>query len=295
MKRVLVLALVVLAGGFASCKDEVKTYELGDKCDEASFNDYCDGNKIIFCDDGVVSASDCESDDCIKFLGLGFVARCIDPIFKCSHIGIERVCETIEGVSVLFDKNCGSVHSEYEDKYYAYGIHEVEYCAGACTSDTSCDVRRCNEWTFDGFCEGNMATACVDGFVRTFDCESRTCVTFIDPKGTVCINPIFECEGEGEERSCMTVVEGMNIVVTKWCEAVVGGGYRPRNVWDMQFCASECTSSDSCLVQSCLEATYKSSCDGNAALFCYEDEVVRVDCSAYDLTCSMIGEEIDCI
>jgi len=72
MKRVLILALAALAGGFASCEEDWDPW--WPHCNEDTYVVHCDGNKSVTCEGGYIRSSDCGKYGCSEFSGQ---CRCV--------------------------------------------------------------------------------------------------------------------------------------------------------------------------------------------------------------------------
>ncbi|MCL2325836.1 MAG: hypothetical protein FWC40_04975 [Proteobacteria bacterium] len=187
MKRLLILALAALVAGLAGCGEDKKTpdkpdgelpvgeepgdealsYALGARCDEDKFVEICDGNKAIYCDEGVVAAYDCKSDACVRFESVNF-ANCALSSLECATPGAKtKACDKDEGYTDLYDMEC---HVASDGKHYLVDMDMLP-CASECTSDTSCDVQKCSEATYEELCAGDVAFYCSDGYVVRRDCE----------------------------------------------------------------------------------------------------------------------------
>ena len=195
MKSVLILTLAVLLVGFAGCGDDKKTSDkpsgekpsgevpsgekpsgevLGSPCHMDTFTEFCDGNKAIYCDEGVVAAYDCKSDACVRFDSMNF-ANCALSSLECATLGAKtKACAKDGGYVDLYEMEC---HVASDGKNYLVDIDMLP-CASECTSATSCNVQTCSEAAYEELCVGDAAFYCSDGYVVRWDCgiEGLSCV-----------------------------------------------------------------------------------------------------------------------
>ena len=181
-------AVQAACSGGQTCVEGVCTGgKLGASCNEATFVDFCDGNKLVFCDedDGGVLEDDCDStellDDllCLPFASYK-VYGCVPAHYECATAGQSQLCTEYlgnYGFSYLWG---GACHVASNGKSYMVEIEEAKICSSACTSATTCEVRACSVTDYVASCNDNVALTCLedDDHVFRWDCSAigATCV-----------------------------------------------------------------------------------------------------------------------
>ena len=264
------------------CVETCKTETFSISCDAA-------GNRV-FCDNGFVSSVECASGEvCVSGVckkastgNLGdpcnddFVASCdgTDGVKVCKDGVITRdpclAGQTCVGNACVTDTTCdpGTYSPSCNEKGETQNCVDGKIVTGTCTTGTcylgKCeDSAPCSSSTFTPSCYDDKTqitckdsltenTPCAEGEV----CEGGVCQTIAGP----CDDGSKECTSEHIVREC---VDGA--WHAKYCDM------------GKEVCAAgQCYDISS--AESCVEAEYRASCDGDAQRICVAGHVAKIEC-----------------
>jgi|GEM_PF-945769 len=186
----------------------------GEACD-ATFVERCDGDIVVYCQDGEVVAGDCGGEATATACGYSAednYADCVVPssceqetadAFECVT-GADREIYSLKTVCVSASDN-------------TYGEIEIaSACAHGCDSETQECIKlvdnegeKCSTTGENAFVEscggadGNVIVYCGDGVVTAYDCGLNSCLTLKDGNWANCFTEESSCEeGDEMEKSC---------------------------------------------------------------------------------------------
>lgn len=170
-----------------------RPYTVGEACDAASYEWFCDGEKVVKCGvDNVVVVVDCGETGatCGLFADLPGIAECM-------YEGDYESCDAPGTVQ----KEC-KFHEYYQDEMMhltyctmtsdgnAYIVDRDVYCASDCTK--GCQTKSCTGTSSSCSSDGRWLTYCKDGKQYAVDCKRIE--TYCDPD----VNGEADCHDWGD-------------------------------------------------------------------------------------------------
>ena len=267
--------------------------EDGDLCYVTNYTEACEGNKVVYCEDGEgVTRIECEGGASCGVRKADQYADCVESC-KAGDPDIIRCEEDLFGGVYSTVYSC----AETTDGNYAYFAAESSACVGVCKNDIGCTApEECKVSDYVEKCESNSAYYCDEesGIVAASTCDEKAPCQIRKSNNTA--NCAEACkEGDEPKEQCSSFL-GMNIYIKSLCEETADGKFAAFT--DYEFCEEDCASGKGCIpYEKCDDKQYEETCDNNVVKFCSKGVVKKLDCAEDELTCMIRDEDnyADCV